>query len=106
MKYRQALPTLKKRVKSYLSAARVAFDLTRYQSGGGGASLVIVAWTDIDPGEMVERLLRDELLPKWLKELEVTDIDTLWQGLSIHLIVRQNTEPQAEARQWRFVRNV
>ena len=104
MKYKQAVPRIKNKVREFLKATKVVSDLTRYSSGGGGATLTIVAWTSEDPGAYSEALLRDELLPKWLRDLEVDDLHVLWHGLSIHLIVRQDTFPTEDAIQWRHIR--
>lgn len=103
MKYKQSVFLLKRKVKEYLGARKVTFDLTRYQSGGGGAILSVVTWTDKDPTEGIRYTLETTLLPKWIKELEVDDLDILWQGLSIHVITRKYQEPLSEAPRWRFV---
>lgn len=104
MKYKQALPILKKKVKELTGAQKVSFSLTRYSSGGGGTILDITTWSKAPILESLRTSIMYDELPKLIKELEVEDLWGWREGPSIHLLCRVYEEPLSEARQWRLMR--
>lgn len=104
MKYKEALPNLKKFVKERTGAQRVSFSLTRYRSGGGGTILDITTWSRAPVMECLRTSIMYDELPKLIKELNIEDLWSWREGPSIHLLCRVYEAPLSEARQWRLMR--
>ncbi len=105
MKYRQALPILKKKVKEMTGAQKVSFSLDRWQSGGGGECLTITTWSHDPIYPMLSPTLRHRIYDL-IQELEIEDLygNRGWNETGITFYFRKYQEPLKEAPQWRHGR--
>lgn len=106
MKYKQALPILKKAVKEMTGAQKVSFSLDRWQSGGGGESITVTTWSDHPIYGLEAPTLRCRLYDM-IQELEIEDLygNKGWNETGISFYFRKNQEPLKEVPQWRHIQD-
>ncbi len=101
MKYRQALPILKKKVKEMTGAQKISFSLERWQSGGGGEHLYITTWSHHPIYPLLAPSIRFQLYDLMVDIEDLHGNRGWWNDTGISFYFRKYQEPLAEAPQWR-----